>query len=42
MLRGSHDWSLLKLNNISLKEFSEAVSKSTKNVKINTYIGNFH
>ena len=36
ILRRSHGWSLIKLNKIWLRELSEAVSKSTKNVKMNS------
>ena len=40
ILRRRHGWSPIKLNNIRLKELSEAIgSKSTKNVKMNTFIG---
>ena len=42
MLRRSHGWSLIKLRSIRLKKLSEAASKSTKNVKMNSCTGNFH
>ena len=41
MLRRRHGCSLIKLKNIRLKELSEAVSKSTKNVKMKSFTGSF-
>ena len=42
MLRSNHGWFHIKLKKIRRKELSDAVSKSTKNVKINYFTGRFH
>ena len=40
--RGSHSWPLIKLKKILLKQFSEAISKYFKNLKMESATASFH